>query len=169
MATKTDTPTHPKYVDMISSAVKNLGGKGASRQAINKYIVKEFNLTENKHHHTMLNQALKRASAPEGTLVHNKGKGAAGSFKLRAATPAKAAPKKTPAKKSAKKPAPSVKKTAPNDKTKAGETPKAAGKKTAKPAKAKRGKKSKAASPKKPKVVRAKKSLKKPAKAAAKK
>lgn len=38
---------HPKYADMILTAAKALGGKGASRQAINKYIVKEFNLKTN--------------------------------------------------------------------------------------------------------------------------
>ena len=91
------TATHPKYIDMIVSAIKALGDKsGSSRQAINKYIVKEYKLTENNHHGAMLKQALKRGSGPNGPLVHNKGKGAAGSFKVK---PAPAKPAKTVAKK----------------------------------------------------------------------
>ena len=49
------TATHPKYIDMIVSAIKALGDKnGSSRQAINKYIVKEYKLTENNHHSACL-------------------------------------------------------------------------------------------------------------------
>ena len=96
--------SHPKYIDMIANAIKALADKsGSSRQAINKYIVKEYNLTENNHHNAMLKQALKRGSGANGPLVHNKGKGAAGSFKIKAATikPAKPVAKKTQAKKKA--------------------------------------------------------------------
>ena len=177
------TATHPKYIDMIVSAIKALGDKsGSSRQAINKYIVKEYKLTENNHHSAMLKQALKRGSGQNGPLVHNKGKGAAGSFKVKPAPakPTKPAAKKAPAKKSASKKGPAKKKApaakgkakpakpaapaappAPPKETKAPvETPAAK-----KPAKAKvtkkSGKKSKAASPKKPKVMKAKKSAKK--------
>lgn len=111
--------SHPKYIDMIVSAVKALADKsGSSRQAINKYIVKEYKLTENNHHNAMLKQALKRGSDANGPLVHNKGKGAAGSFKIKPAQakPAKPAAKKAPAKKapakkSAAKKAPAKKKT----------------------------------------------------------
>ena len=176
------TATHPKYIDMIVSAIKALGDKsGSSRQAINKYIVQEYKLTENNHHSAMLKQALKRGSGPNGPLVHNKGKGAAGSFKVKPAPakPAKTVAKKAPAKKSASKKGPAKKKapaakgkakpakrTAPPKETTAlVEAP--AAKKTAKPSKAKvtrkSGKKSKAASPKKPKVMKAKKSAKKAA------
>ncbi|KAJ7372677.1 Histone H1.0 [Desmophyllum pertusum] len=94
--------SHPKYIDMIVNAVKALADKsGSSRQAINKYIVKEYSLTENNHHNAMLKQALKRGSDASGPLVHNKGKGAAGSFKIKPAPtkPAKPAAKKAPAKK----------------------------------------------------------------------
>lgn len=174
--------SHPKYIDMITRAVKALGDKsGSSRQAINKYIVKEYKLTENNHHNAMLKQALKRGSGANGPLVHNKGKGAAGSFRIKPAQtkPAKPAAKKAkkaPAKKSAAKKAPAKKKT-PAKPAKpaepAAETPAAAPApekpaKTAKPkvAKEKSSKKSKAASPKKPKVVKAKKSPKKAKKGA---
>ena len=179
------TATHPKYIDMIVSAIKALGDKsGSSRQAINKYIVQEYKLTENNHHSAMLKQALKRGSGSNGPLVHNKGKGAAGSFKVKPAPakPAKPAAKKAPAKKSASKKGPAKKK-APAAKGKAKPAKPAApaappaettapveapaAKKPAKPSKAKvtkkSGKKSKAASPKKPKVMKAKKSAKKAA------
>ena len=184
--------SHPKYIDMIVNAIKALADKhGSSRQAINKYIVKEYKLTENNHHSAMLKQALKRGSGANGPLVHNKGKGAAGSFKIKpaAAKPAKPAAKKAPAKKSAPKKAPAKKKVPAKAKAKPAKpaepsqpveaqatqamtpaaAPAPAPKKPAKPAKAKvakekSAKKSKAASPKKPKVVKAKKSPKKPAK-----
>ena len=179
------TATHPKYIDMIVSAIKALGDKsGSSRQAINKYIVKEYKLTENNHHSAMLKQALKRGSGPNGPLVHNKGKGAAGSFKVKPAPakPVKTVAKKAPATKSASKRGPAKKK-APAAKGKAKPAKPAApaappaettapveapaAKKPAKPSKAKvtkkSGKKSKAASPKKPKVMKAKKSAKKAA------
>ena len=182
------TATHPKYIDMIVSAIKALGDKsGSSRQAINKYIVKEYKLTENNHHSAMLKQALKRGSGPNGPLVHNKGKGAAGSFKVKPAPakPTKTVAKKAPAKKSASKKGPAKKKASaakgkakpakPADAAARPAPPKettapveaSATKKTAKPSKAKvtkkGGKKSKAASPKKPKVMKAKKSAKKAA------
>lgn len=184
--------SHPKYIDMIENAIKALADKsGSSRQAINKYIVKEYNLTENNHHNAMLKQALKRGSGANGPLVHNKGKGAAGSFKIKPAPakPAKPAAKKAPAKKKAPvkksvvKKGPSKKK-APTKPAKPvvadnvlAESPSVAAApekpaKTAKPAKPakttkpkvtkeKSSKKSKAASPKKPKAVKAKKSPKK--------
>ena len=191
--------SHPKYIDMIVNAIKALADKsGSSRQAINKYIVKEYSLTENNHHNAMLKQALKRGSGANGPLVHNKGKGAAGSFKIKPAPvkPAKLVAKKAPAKKkapvkkSAAKKGPSKKKV-PTKPAKpvvpAVETPPVAPApatekpaKTAKPAKPaktvkpkvtkeKSSKKSKAASPKKPKVVKAKKSPKKAKKGAASK
>lgn len=162
--------THPKYIDMIESAVKALAEKnGSSRQAINKYIVKEYNLTDNKHHNAMLKQALQRGSGPNGTLLHNKGKGAAGSFKIKAtpAKPVKQVKKKAPAKKSAQKKAGVSKvKPKPAKPTVNVLPPADAPEKPAKPVKAKvskekRAKISKAVSPKKPKVAKAKKSSKK--------
>lgn len=169
------TVSHPKYIEMVVNAIKALGDKsGLSRQAINKYIVKEYKLTENNHHNAMLKQALQRGSGANGPLVHKKGKGAAGSFKIKPAPvkPAKPATKKAPAKKNPAKKAPAKKKvparkpaqsvelaTPPATPASALEKPT----KTAKPkvTKEKGAKKSKVVSPKKPKVVRAKKAPKK--------
>lgn len=172
------TAAHPKYIDMVVSAIKALAEKnGSSRQAINKYIVKEYKLTENNHHLAMLKQALIRGSSDKakGPLAHNKGKGAAGSFKLNTALTA-AKPKskpKSPKKKAAKAKKKVVKKAAkkaPKAKAKAPapavpESAAVAEQKPAKSAKVAKAKvavkkksASKAASPKKPK---AKKSPKK--------
>lgn len=158
--------SHPKYIEMIVNAIKVLGDKsGSSRQAINKYIVKEYKLTENNHHNAMLKQALQRGSGANGPLVHKKGKGASGSFKIKP-TPVKPAANKAPAKKSAAKKAPAKEKVP----AKPPVAPISAPGKRAKPTKPKvtkekGAKKSKAASPKKPKVVKAKKAPKKGKKA----
>ena len=175
--------SHPKYIDMIVNAVKALCDKnGSSRQAINKYIVKEYNLRENNHHNAMLKQALIRGSGSNGPLLHNKGKGAAGSFKIKAtlAKPDKKPTKTASAKKKVIKKASTKKnsgKAEAKPKKQAVKQPEAkpvvsepgAGKptKTAKTvvSKKKTTKKSKVSTPKKPKVVKAaKKSPKKPAK-----
>ena len=180
MSTAKPAASHPKYIDMIVGGIKALAEKsGSSRQAINKYIVKEYKLTENKHHNAMLKQALQRGTGPGGPLVHNKGKGAAGSFKIKPALakPAKPAAKKAPAKKRAPKKAPAkpkAKPAKPAPAAKPAETPttptapapspkKPTKLNKAKVAKEKSAKISKAASPKKPKVVKGKKSPKKPA------
>lgn len=157
---------------MIVNAIKVLGDKsGSSRQAINKYIVKEYKLTENNHHNAMLKQALQRGSGANGPLVHKKGKGASGSFKIKPTPvkPAKPAANKAPAKKSAAKKAPAKEKV-PAKPAKPPVAPVSAPGKRAKPTKPKvtkekGAKKSKAASPKKPKVVKAKKAPKKGKKA----
>lgn len=167
--------SHPKYIEMIVNAIKVLGDKsGSSRQAINKYIVKEYKLTENNHHNAMLKQALQRGSGANGPLVHKKGKGASGSFKIKP-TPVKPAANKAPAKKSAAKKAPAKEKVPakpaqPVEPAKPPVAPVSAPGKRAKPTKPKvtkekGAKKSKAASPKKPKVVKAKKAPKKGKKA----
>lgn len=168
MATKTAKPTHPSYADMICAALEVLGGKkGASRQSINKYIVKEYNLTENQHHSVMLNNNLKRASTSGGPIVHSKGTGAAGSFKLNgepAPAPAKktkpaatkAPKKKTSTKKAAKASSKKGKVGRPKKVTATEEVedskPKVEKAAKSKVAKAKTAKKSKAATPKKPAV-----------------
>lgn len=163
--------SHPKYIEMIVNAIKVLGDKsGSSRQAINKYIVKEYKLTENNHHNAMLKQALQRGSVANGPLVHKKGKGASGSFKIKP-TPVKPAANKAPAKKSAAKKAPAKEKVPakpaqPVEPAKPPVAPVSAPGKRAKPTKPKvtkekGAKKSKAASPKKPKVVKSKKAPKK--------
>ena len=117
---------HPPYLDMIKAAIAALKERGgSSRQAIEKYIKANYKVGEVGSH---LKTALKRNSL-NGNLVHTKGVGASGSFKLGekaqkkpkkkpaakkklAAKPKKPAtkkaakkPKKSPVKKAAKKPA----------------------------------------------------------------
>ncbi len=169
--------THPKYIDMITAAIGALKERsGSSRQAIVKYIKANYSVGDNADVQVKL--ALKRASAG-GQLVHAKGVGASGSFKL----PKKeAAPKKKPA---AKKPAakkPAAKKPAAKPKAtpkKAAKSPKkakspaSAKKAAAKPKKAVKAKKPAAKVAKKPaapkKAAKAKKPAKKVAKKSAKK
>merc|ERR1712168_1029580 len=92
-------PTHPKYSEMIATAVAALKERtGSSHQAILKYIIAHNKVGDEKTAAVHLKLALKRGVA-------------SGAFKLvkgekPAAKPKKAAPKKTAAKK------PSAKKTA---------------------------------------------------------
>ena len=96
---------HPPYIDMIKAAIVALKERnGSSRQAIEKYIKANYKVGEVGSH---LKMALKRGAA-SGKLIHTKGVGASGSFKVAKAEkkekkPAK--PKKPAAKKVAKKPA----------------------------------------------------------------
>ncbi|KAJ7356105.1 hypothetical protein OS493_026484 [Desmophyllum pertusum] len=104
---------HPPYIEMIVAAITALKERnGSSRQAIEKYIKANYKVGEVGSH---LKTALKRGAA-NGKLVHTKGVGASGSFKVPKAEkkPAKkpvakkkpaAKPKKPAAKKAAKKPA----------------------------------------------------------------
>lgn len=120
----TKTPAeHPKYEEMIKTAVRMLKDRnGSSRQAIEKYIKANYKVGDTASHH--IKTALKKGAA-NGTFVHTKGVGASGSFKLpkEQKKPSKkpAAPSKTPVAK-AKKPAatkkastkkPAAKKTSP--------------------------------------------------------
>lgn len=90
---------HPKYQDMIAAAITSLKERnGSSRQAISKYIRANYKVGDNVD--TQLKLSLKRG-VTAGRLVHTKGVGASGSFKL--AKPVKPAPK--PRKPAAKKPA----------------------------------------------------------------
>merc|ERR1712141_269819 len=97
---------HPKYSEMIAAAVGALKERGgSSRQAILKYILKNFKVGPNE---TSVNAHLKlalKAGVKKGALKQSKGTGASGSFKLgkKPKTPKKA--KKPAAKKAAKKPA----------------------------------------------------------------
>ena len=169
-ASKPKKPSsHPKYSEMIAKALAALKERGgSSRQAILKYIAKNFSVGKDER---VINQHLKmalRAGVKNGSLKQSKGTGASGSFKLGAEKKA-AKPKKAKKPKAAKKPKkPKAKK------------PKAAGEKKkvkkprspkkAKPAKAKKPKATKAAKPKKPKAAKPKKpKAAKPKKAAAKK
>ncbi|KAJ7325350.1 hypothetical protein OS493_029898 [Desmophyllum pertusum] len=88
---------HPPYIEMIVAAITALKERsGSSRQAIEKYIKANYKVGEVGSH---LKTALKRGAA-NGKLVHTKGVGASGSFKV-------PKPEKKPAKKpvAKKKPA----------------------------------------------------------------
>ncbi len=139
---------HPTYQIMVSTAVGALKERGgSSRQAISKYVKANYKVSESVDTH--LKHSLRRL-VTKGVLVHTKGQGASGSFKLvKQAKPEKKAkkPKAAAAKKAVKKPA---KKSV----AKKSKSPKKAAKKTKK-APAKKAKKS----PKK--VVKAKKPAKK--------
>lgn len=98
---------HPKYKDMITAAVESLKERnGSSRQAISKYVKANYKVGDSCDVH--IKTELKRL-VTNGDLVHTKGTGASGSFKLakKVAEPKKAAAKKKPAakKKTTKKPA----------------------------------------------------------------
>lgn len=155
---------HPKYSEMIAAAVAALKERGgSSRQAILKYIIKNYKVGDNEAAtNSRLKLALK-AGVKKGTLKQAKGTGASGSFRLgeaakkpKAAKPKKAKkPKAAKPKKAAKKPA--AKKTA--TKKPAAKKTKTPKKAAAKPKKAAKSPKKAAAKPKKaaksPKKVKA--------------
>ena len=100
MAAKTKAvnkvPTHPKYSDMVVSAITTLKErKGSSRQAILKHIIATYELDE-KVAAVHLKVAFRR-DVEKGTLKQVKGVGASGSFKVVKAEPKK--PKKAAVKK----------------------------------------------------------------------
>ncbi|KAF7255809.1 hypothetical protein EG68_07507, partial [Paragonimus skrjabini miyazakii] len=107
--TKKAPANHPPYFDMIKHAIKELKERnGSSRQAIAKYVKAHYKVDDKADHH------LKRtlvSAVKAGRLLHTKGIGASGSFKIaekatvKAATKPKVAKKpKTPKKSAAKKP-----------------------------------------------------------------
>ena len=170
--------THPKYNEMIQSALASLKErKGSSRQAVLKYINANYKVGDNA---TSVNAHLKMAlksGVKNGSIKQSKGTGASGSFKLgevkkvakKAAKPKAAKPKKakTPTKKAkpAKKTAAAKK---PAAKKPAAKKPAAKKAKTPKKAAAK-PKKAATKSPKKAKAAAKPKKAKTPKKAAAKK
>uniref|UniRef100_A0AC34GXH7 H15 domain-containing protein n=1 Tax=Panagrolaimus sp. ES5 TaxID=591445 RepID=A0AC34GXH7_9BILA len=82
-ASKADS-THPKYAEMIKSAIVDLQNKkGSSRVAILKYINQNYDIHQNFPDQTNqhLRQALKHG-VETGALKQVKGIGAGGSFKL---------------------------------------------------------------------------------------
>ena len=162
---------HPKYIDMIKAAIGALKERnGSSRQAIAKYIKANYKVGDNAEQHLKL--ALKRGAAAR-ILVHTKGAGASGSFKLSEAAKKPPKPKakkivkkKPAAKKPKKKPAAKKPKKSPKKAAKKPAAKKPAAKKpAAKKAAAKKAAAKKAAA-KKPaaKKPAAKKAAKKPAK-----
>lgn len=174
---------HPKYSDMIKAALTALKERGgSSRQAILKYIAKNYNVG---HDEKVINQHLKmslRAGVKNGALKQSKGSGASGSFRLGEAakkSPAKAkkAVKKPKAvkPKKAKKPAGEKKAKSPKKKAAASKPKKAAAAQPKKAAAAKpkkaaaaKPKKAAAAKPKKTTTTKAKKAASKPKDAAKK-
>jgi histone H1/5 len=77
------TAEHPKYSEMVHQALTNLRERGgSSRQAVLKYIVKNFNVgTDENVVNTHLKMALK-AGVKNASLKQSKGSGAAGSFRI---------------------------------------------------------------------------------------
>merc|ERR1712198_785026 len=71
---------HPPYAEMVVAAIKSLKERGgSSRQAILKYI--QANYKVNDQAPLRLKNALRKMSEV-GKVVHAKGQGASGSFKL---------------------------------------------------------------------------------------
>jgi hypothetical protein len=74
---------HPKYSEMVQQALTNLKERGgSSRQAVLKYIMKNFNVGADE---TIVNTHLKMAlksGVKNASLKQSKGSGAAGSFRI---------------------------------------------------------------------------------------
>jgi histone H1/5 len=174
---------HPKYSEMVHQALGSLKERGgSSRQAILKYIMKNFKVGNDEN---VVNTHLKmslRAGIKNASLKQSKGTGAAGSFRLgeeakkpkkvAAKKPKKApAAKKSPKKAGAKSPKKLVKKPAAAKKPKTDKPAKKAKadkpKKAATPKKAKAAKPKKAAAPKKPASAKPAKKAASPKKAKA--
>lgn len=87
---------HPKYNEMIHQALTTLKERGgSSRQAILKYIVKNFQVgTDENVVNSHLKLALK-AGVKNGGLKQSKGTGASGSFRLGATEGSKTKASKT--------------------------------------------------------------------------
>ena len=158
---------HPKYIDMVLDAIKNLKErKGSSRQAILKYVMSKFKVGNDA---TKVNSRIKVAlknGVKSKALKQSKGVGAQGRFSVGEKKVAAKKPKAVKPKAAAKKPKAKKPKAA---KKPAGEKTKKAVKKSPKKATKPKATKPKAAkkSPKKPKAAKPKK-VKTPKKAAAK-
>src|SRR5580692_3914107 len=87
---------HPKYIEMVHQALASLKERGgSSRQAVLKYIMKNFNVgTDESVVNTHLKIALK-SGVKNASLKQSKGSGAAGSFRLGEVKKTSAAAKKT--------------------------------------------------------------------------
>lgn len=153
---KNKTPlNHPHYRDMIKDALTNLKERGgSSRQAILKYIVKNFKVEDEKSANNHLKMAL-RAGVKNGSLKQSKGTGASGSFRLGDSKP----PSKPKAKKekAAKPKAEKKVKKKPKVKAKAEKKPKEKAEKKAKSPKKAAAKKASKPKKKSPKKAAAKK------------
>ncbi|VDM80554.1 unnamed protein product [Strongylus vulgaris] len=143
---KTKPVTHPVYGAMIQAAIKELKDrKGASKQAILKYIIQKYKVGDNeKQINARLRVALKKG-VKDGHLKQASGTGAAGRFRLaadKAESPAKP--------KVARKPKAATEVAKPKTAAAKPKTPKAKKEKSAKsPKKAAKPKAKSAKSPKK--------------------
>lgn len=158
-ATSKKPALHPKYSEMISTAITTLKERnGSSRQAILKYIKANNKVGDNCDRH--LKMALKRGVAA-GALNQVKGTGASGSFKVgKVGKGEKSKSKKVAPKKSsttAKKPATTKK---PAKKPAAKKSTSSSGRKNTQ--KKKKPATKKASSAKKPKLASKKPVAKKP-------
>ncbi|KAK6751988.1 hypothetical protein RB195_003420 [Necator americanus] len=157
-------PSHPVYSAMIKAAIKELKDrKGASKQAILKFITQKYKLGDNeKQISARLRMALKKGVIA-GSLKQASGTGAAGRFRLPDKAEAPATPKVAKKPKAAgaakpKKAAAAKPKKAAGDKPKKAKKPKSPKKAAAKPKTAKSPKKpaaKKATKPKKPAAKKA--------------
>lgn len=87
---------HPKYTDMIMTAIKALNNRaGVSRQAIQAYIKREYSVGDNADY--QVKTTLKKLVANDA-LKQVKGLGASGSFRLAKADEPKRVTKKAVAK-----------------------------------------------------------------------
>lgn len=156
---------HPKYIDMVLDAIKNLKErKGSSRQAILKYVMSKFKVGNDA---TKVNSRIKVAlknGVKSKALKQSKGVGAQGRFSVGEKKAAVKKPKAVKPKAAAKKPKAKKPKAA---KKPTGEKAKKVKKSPAKAKSPKKAAKPKAAkkSPKKPKAAKPKKA-KSPKKAA---
>lgn len=93
-AAKKHTVDHPKYSEMVHQALGSLKERGgSSRQAVLKYIMKNFKVGNDEN---VVNTHLKialRSGVKNASLKQSKGSGATGSFRL--GEEAKKKPKKT--------------------------------------------------------------------------
>jgi histone H1/5 len=153
---------HPKYQDMIKSAVVALKERnGSSRQAIKKYILATYKVEDSEANNSLINRAIK-TGVEKG--VFSQPKGASGPVKLakkdaEKKTTEKAPPKSKPAEKKATTKKTTTKKSVPKTKAAKAKTTEKAGLKAKKPAAKKSATKSKKAATKasKPKKAASKK------------
>lgn len=143
-AKKAAPAAHPPYIAMVSAAITAMKDRGgSSRQAIEKYVKANFKVGDDISRN--LKMALKRGVA-SGKLLHTKGTGASGSFKVNKAAVTPKKPKKKPAAKKPRKKAVTPKKKAAKKTGAKKAKKKSAAKKGKSPAKKKAAKKPKAKS-----------------------
>lgn len=111
---KKHTVDHPKYSEMVHQALGSLKERGgSSRQAVLKYIMKNFNVGKDEN---VVNTHLKialRSGVKNASLKQSKGSGATGSFRLgeEAKKPKKTAAAAKATKKAKTPPAAKIRKT----------------------------------------------------------